>query len=419
MYWKREPATREEFFSEKYRGGLSEEEFAQKVYVAIHTMYLKGLGKLKPEFGVFLRELSGEYMSDANFEYLYQMEPILIMDKLANEVRTGKEIIIMKRLHKTLVALEFDLWLIERYLEEKQLLLKIFDEYIKDKYGKFLDQPYSLFKKYDLYKIYNFEVIAKELIPYHSMIAAFFDLLSTIHKSGIHIDNYDVPRTKDYTVKKTPDKKIPDKETSDKETSNKETSNKETSDNNLDIRNEEKKAIKEQTTPVTADAPARNTAWKSGLQKSELETQIILQERDERINKLEKDIKEFKRQRDDAREYSVNQYDKGIKDLFGLMNDVRYGKVIDYLFSLLQKDGVDETLTGYLENFFMLLEDMEIEPIADYDDEVENETNLTKNYNLDFDKKNYRKDNVKIKYVGWKYKDIPMEKPTLTLKEEE
>ena len=390
MYRKREQATKEEFFAEKYRGGLSEADFAKRVYVAVHTFYIKKQGKLKHEFGVFLQGISGEYMPDANFEYMYQTEPILVMDRLVNDVRSKKEISSMKFLVKTVLALEFDLWMIERHRAGKQLTLAFFYAYIKEKYGDFLDRQYSSFKSFDLYRIDSFEEIAGELVPYQNQIGEFFDQLCEANKSRINMDRCDVPRTKEYAV----------------------------------VEEKKPEAVRETHTedPHAAAAepvkiPAQSVDEADIRRKLERETQIILQEKDERISKLEKDIREFKRQRDEAREYSLNQYDRGVKDLFKLMNDIRYGKVIDYLFSLLQKEEIDDNLAGYLENFFLLLEDMEIEPICDYEDEVSDE-NVTKNYNLDFDKKCYEPGNVKVKYVGWKYKDVPIEKPTITLKEE-
>lgn len=148
------------------------------------------------------------------------------------------------------------------------------------------------------------------------------------------------------------------------------------------------------------------------------EYQAVLDEKDSRILKLEQDIREFKRQRDEAREYSVNQYDKGIRDLFSAINDIRYGKVIDYLYKLLQTEGTDDNLASYLDNFFMALEDMEIEPAAASEKINTDREKLIKEYNLDFDKNDFDSSRIELKYTGWKYKDIPIEKPTLTLKEE-
>lgn len=142
-----------------------------------------------------------------------------------------------------------------------------------------------------------------------------------------------------------------------------------------------------------------------------------MKEKDERIDKLERDIKEFKRQRDEAREYSANQYDRGIKDLFQVMNDVRYGKVIDYLYALSRNPETEANLASYLDNLFMALEDMEIEPIVEDGRPDVQEESLLRDYNLDFDKSEYHAEKVQLKYAGWRYKEVPMEKPTLVLKE--
>ena len=302
----------------------------------------------------------------------------------------------MKFLVKTVTALEFDLWMIERQLAKKELRLSQFQAYIKEKYGSFLDRQFENFKKFDLYHITSYEEIAKELVPYQKKIMEFHEKFYQLHKARIDLDHEEVPRTKDYEI-------IGE--------------SREWRSSRLEIRRVETGEakigeIKTGRAGSTEGTEEKNTG------KTDRETDIILREKEERIDRLEKDIKEFKRQRDEAREYSISQYDKGIKDLFGMMNDIRYGKVIDHLFSLLHRDDIDDELAGYLENFFMLLEDMEIEPIAEYEDEILEKENITKNYNLDFDKKNYKAGGVKIKYVGWKYKDVPMEKPTLALKEE-
>ena len=99
------------------------------------------------------------------------------------------------------------------------------------------------------------------------------------------------------------------------------------------------------------------------------------------------------------------------------MNDVRYGKVIDYLYSLLHNPDTEDNLVSYLDNLFMAFEDMEIEPMIENGNFNVKEENLVKMFNLDFDKSEYKAENVALKYAGWKYKDIPMEKPTLTLKQ--
>ena len=57
MAWKRKSASIEEFYSEDNRSGLSEEEFAKRIYVQVHSLYLKTDGKTKPEFGRWWQNL--------------------------------------------------------------------------------------------------------------------------------------------------------------------------------------------------------------------------------------------------------------------------------------------------------------------------------------------------------------------------
>ena len=395
MAWKRErkSASIGEFYSEENRAGLSEEEFAKRVYMQVHSLYLKTDRKIKLEFGRWWKDLTGMYMEDSIFGYIHDNEPILTWDKIVSDVREKKEIQSMKFLVKTIVALEFDLWLIERYNNCKELDLILFKNYLMEKYGGFCNRQFSIFRKFDLYGICSYENIAKELSPYHDKIKEFYDCLYEGNKRKIDIDNIDISRVNDYKPKSF-SVHVAKNKTND-------------SVANFDKSTQSEKVSEEKTKQESVVEEKKNNI--------DGENQFVIQQMEEKIEKLEHDIKEFKRQRDDAREYSINQYDKGIKDLFNAMNDVRYGKVLDYFFSLLSRGDIDDNLASYLENLFMVFEDMEIEPIVEYDNYDIDETNLTRDYNLDFDKNEYVKDSVRIKYVGWKYKDTIMEKPTLEL----
>lgn len=391
---ERKSASIEEFYAEENRAGLSEEEFAKRVYIQVHSLYLRTDGKTKPEFGRWWKNLTGIYMEDSIFEYMHDNEPILTMDKLSSDVREKKEITSMKFLVKTIVALEFDLWMIERYNNCKELDLMMFKNYMTEKYGSFCDRQFSNFRKFDLYGISSYEEIAKELSPYHDKIKEFYDCLYEGNKRKIDIDHTDVSRVNDYKGN-----------TFSVEAAKKETNETGRLEGNFEKSTPSEKISEEKQESVV----------ETNKNKIDRESQFVIQQMEERIEKLERDIKEFKRQRDDAREYSINQYDKGIKDLFNAMNDVRYGKVLDYFFSLLSRDDIDDNLASYIENLFMIFEDMEIEPIVENDNFDIDEANLTRDFNLDFDKNEYAGDRVKIKYVGWKYKDTIMEKPTLKL----
>lgn len=373
MAFQRRKITREEFF-ENNSINCTNEFLAENAYILIHTMYLKDGIHIKTEMGKLWKELFKTYMQDDTFEYMAGNNPLFTRNTAAEEIIKGKEVHSMKILERTVTALEFDLWLAERTEKGMSLELPVFEAYIHEKYGKFLDREYSNFKRFNLAYINNFSGIAEKLLPHYNKIKDFYDYIQECNKFKIQIDEPDVERTKEY--------KFIRKNTYERQ------------DKGL--------------------VPYKKTIQ----QNIGREYQAVLNEKDSHILKLEQDIKEFKRQRDEAREYSVTQYDKGIRDLFSAINDIRYGKVIDYLYKLLQTEGIDDNLASYLDNFFMALEDMEIEPVACNGKITADEEKIVKEYNLDFDKNDFDASRAELKYTGWRYKDITIEKPTLTLKEE-
>lgn len=373
MAFQRRKVTKEEFF-EKNATNCTNEFLAENAYILIHTTYLKDGIHIKKEIGKLWKELFQVYMQDDTFEYMVGNEPLFTRNTIVEDIMKGKEIQSMKILERTVTALEFDLWLIERSEKGLSLELSTFEAYIHEKYGKSLDRQYSNFKHFDLEHINDFNGIAQKLLPYYSKIKDFYNRVQKNNKVKIKFDEPDIERTKEYKFIR-----------------------KNTNESQGNVLPEYKKTVQ---------------------QDMGREYQAVLDEKDSRILKLEQDIREFKRQRDEAREYSVNQYDKGIRDLFSAINDIRYGKVIDYLYKLLQTEGTDDNLASYLDNFFMALEDMEIEPAAASEKINTDREKLIKEYNLDFDKNDFDSSRIELKYTGWKYKDIPIEKPTLTLKEE-
>jgi len=371
----------EEFF-EVNAVNCTKEFLAEQTYIMVHTVYLNKSCKIKPEMGKRWKELFGIYMEDAAFDYLLGQAPVMLRDVIMDETRKHKEINSIKFIARTVAAFEFDLWLIERYRAGMKLVLPAFESYLREKYGKYLQHQCGLFIKYDLMYLTDYKKLAQALEPHYDQILEIFRLLVANNRMKIEFDNENAERTKDYERRKD-------------------------------------------VTAASAESPkkppilsrAQGGPGQPADRGSEREYQIILKEKDERIEKLEKDIREFKRQRDEAREYSANQYDRGVRDLFNVMNDIRYGKVIDYLYALSQNPGTEANLSSYLDNLFMALEDMEIEPIAEDGRLDVREESLLKNFNLDFDKSEYHAEKVRLKYAGWRYRDIPMEKPTLTLKE--
>lgn len=410
MIWKNRRGqyiSADDFFSLN-SGKYSFSEFAEKVYLMIHTYYLTAEGKIKVEMGKAWDREFGIYMTDETFEYMLTNAPIMLRDIIIDQTRQKQEIQGRKYLEKSLIAFEFDLWLIENYRSHQVLRLLNFENYINKKYGSFLDDKYRAFKRYDLKHITKLENIAVGLEPYYDGILEIFDLIISNNRMRINFEKESIARTEmisDANILET----------------HKDSVKAVVSEELPILGYEQKKTSEESSTSLSVDDQEiiDLEKIKSGIRKElEKEYGLILKDKDDRINLLEKDIREFKRQRDEAREYSVNQYDKGIKDLFVALNDVRYGKVMDYLYTLMKTENIDENLASYLDNLFMALEDMEIEPVVTDEQFIVNEETMLREYNLDFNKTEYVVDRVILKYAGWRYKEILMEKPTITLKED-
>lgn len=146
--------------------------------------------------------------------------------------------------------------------------------------------------------------------------------------------------------------------------------------------------------------------------------ELLIADYEEKIIRLEKDLVEYKRQHDELRTYSVGNYDRGVKDLFHILNDKRYGKPLNFLYqSLMFNHNLGANFRSILENFFMALEEMDIEPIIQIEKSVlADHARLKANCDLEFDIKNLVPEKVYFKYVGWKYKNTVIEKPTLAQK---
>jgi len=145
---------------------------------------------------------------------------------------------------------------------------------------------------------------------------------------------------------------------------------------------------------------------------------LLIANYEEKIRRLERDLEEYKRQHDELMTYSAGNYDRGVKDLFHILNDKRYGKPLNFLYeTFLTGQNLDANLRVILENFFMALEEMEIEPINEVKESVlADPASLKKSCDLEFDIKDLVPEKVYFKYVGWKYKDTVIEKPTLAKK---
>ncbi|MBR4027420.1 MAG: hypothetical protein IKJ01_07700 [Lachnospiraceae bacterium] len=527
MYWKnnKEQFTKHDFF-EQSTNICSKEEFAEKIYIMIHSNYLKeDANRIAERMQETWKQEFGIEMSEQSFEYMRMNNYMLLADWGIQSVNQKKEITNVEKLKRLLVALEFDLWLIERYQSRTALRYKFFNEYLETKYGSFLENAWFGYRKYNLLHIWdkNYQKLAEALSPYYEKILVFFQNVVEANEKNIQVQNKEVKRTdklkfiQQNTVEQKPLIKPNSKE---KQNDNKTTIASETSKNIVEnkssvsvsresvesvqsvqvnkdkveninttvckeqsektpivekesvekvtpiVPKQENKNIKptvestdisvqkEQTKPASTiigkevvenivrkqqsekvkpteqlkeecnailNAKEKNenkVAKPDDYQKKEREYQILLAEKEKRIEQLEDGLKEYKRQKDEMMEYSMRQYDTAVKHFFGALNDVKYGKIIDYFYSLLEAEDTEENLAGYLENFFIALEDMNIEPIVTAKELCVKEETMLKDFNLQFDKSQYDASKVALKYTGWKYKSLPMEKPTIMLKEE-
>lgn len=450
---RRERLTREEFF-EKNTENCTPQELAERAYILIHTTYLQERERIKAKIGQAWTKYFGDYMADAAFEYLHTNEMVLTTPSVIRDTITGKEMSQMKYIAKTLTALEFDLWLIECSAKGLALTWDEFRRYAREKYGSFLEKQMRSFQEYDLYYVEDFQRIAAELTPHHKEIEKFLRIFTQANRMKISIENPYADRCERIKRENTFVEKVQRRsEESHKEPVSVSHSAEKCKKEDISVvqptqedrkeevsasqpaENSDKEAaskiqsVEEVQKELTQEVPKEAAPVSQPVQKEESaqstdkallrEYEIILQEKDKRIQRLENDIREFKRQRDELREYSIGQYDKGVRDFFLLMNDVRYGKIIDYLYRALNSGSLDENMASYMDNLFMLFEDMEIEPVvADEGELMVNSENLTRMFNLDFDKHAFHPARVTLKYAGWKYKDMIMEKPTLTLKED-
>lgn len=390
--------TSEEFFR-KNAINCSKEFLAEQSYIMVHTIYFKYLKNkihIDSEFEKQWKEKFGIDLTDESLNYLKRNEPVMTKYILLDDFLRYRSFNKPYILSKIIVACEFDLWLIETYFADKPFERMLFKIYLDKKYGDFLNIEYNNFEKFDLHNIVKFDNIVVALYEYYDNITAFLDLIIKINK--VSVKNQEIKRTDVSIEPKKVSKFIPQKESSSAQ---------------KESTSAQHTKAKTQSEVKTSDSSKKDEKMQSVIREFEL----IIRDKDEKINSLENDIREFKRQRDEIRDYSTDQYSRGIKDLFRGVNDLRYGKVIDYFYSLMKSSDVDEKLGSYLENFFMALEDAEIEPIiADENFDV-NSKQLIKEFNLDFDKSKYNSKKVKLKYYGWKYKDSIIEKPSLTIEE--
>lgn len=368
---------KEEFFR-RVTGKCTTEEVAEKIYLAVHTIYLDEQAHVKKEYEKLWEKEFEKEFTDSDWIYLKENAPVMADFKKAQILRRGDAYNAIRFVGRTLIGLEFDLWLIERYKEKHPLNRFDFRKYMYSKYHEEILVGYSFFETVIMYGINNYTWIAEHLVPYYDDIKQFFEQFCKINSAKIPIKNENVSRLSQV------------------------------------VDNEKEISIESKSQEIRSQEDKKENEDKLDMYS------LLISEKDERIERLEQSIKEYQRQARQATEYSTKQFDRGVCELFSCLNDKRFGKQIDYLYRVMKERRCDDEMLGYLENVFYALEDMEIMPIiSDYSKFSVNDDTVTKDYNLDFDKNLFQRDQVEVKYVGWTFReDTIIEKPTLKLKGE-
>jgi len=380
-------------FYNKYRGDNSLEKANEVLYVIVHTVYLAdGVYKFeirdswKSKLGVRFIDDFEDFWRYIRKQYTTFADPTLV-DALKKEEKIRSDGIRIS----TLLRFEMDFQLIECVEQGKQFQKDAFREYICEKYSRAFSHYLDKLEKNEIQYIKDFSALGRALLPYKEKIQNIYEKFCRANETTLQdFQNRPVnfvAKEKAAEVTAPPEpKKIASTE----------------------------EPLKDSTDVTDYKKIIKNLEEK--LHASQ-DYEMVMSGLEDKVRRLERDISEYRRQRDEAREYSAKEYARGIKTLFGSLNDARHSKIVDYFYKLMSEKNIDDNLRSYLENFFMALAECEITPILQ-GVEIGNipENKLTADYNLDFDKSDYDADKTQVKYVGWKYKNTILEKPTLTKK---
>lgn len=395
----------------------------EMLYISSHTIYLQDGINYKREILRNWREIFGERLNDDAWEYVAALYPSFCIISIIEDMKAGRGISREYVRWKTIVRLEMDLKLIECAENNVTFNMNSFRHYINEKYNFAFDTLVDEIEDGDIPYIENFPALGNALMKFQKDIKSVFENLikSCEEALNLRINSSERnsrrrrrSRTPRVEEKQTPaPTSTPAPEPAPVASEPEKVAPKVTDTEEKTVEEVAPPKVEPETkpeTPVVTDENATSHAIK--------DYEVIIAECEDRIKRLESDVAEFQRRHDEMREYSLVQYDRGIKTLFNALNDKRYSKPLDFLYKMMINPALDDNFRSYLENLFMALKDMDIEPI------IENpftatidETRLTTNYNLEFDKKNFIPEKTKIKYVGWKYKNSILEKPTLSVKE--
>lgn len=446
-----------EFFHGTASNGNNEQVNIALYYIT-HTIYFMG-GDNKENITNYWHKELGVTLDSANWEYIKDNYSEFVDEIRNSRLRKGDKITSFIGRSNIIIRLEFDLWLFHELADRDNIHsfeIHNFEKLISEKYGKYIDEWWDKFKNREIYHIKNLELLAEKMIPfenkikkvYEGFLAANKNLIDTDIKNEGRLENNRNINDKENGIKKTlisANKDISDKKpmtasgeiikANNSVAESKKVTTQSTSKNNESPKQEDVKYNRNFDFSDMLNITKKNEIEKSSdiidtvndsseelkrLKTTVADYKVIIDDLNIKISRLENDINEFQRQRDDIREYSATQYERGIKDLFNAMNSKQSSKTLDFLFSYKDKEGIDPVLGSYLENLFMAMEEVDIYPVLEdmkLPPEGINEEKMTKDYNLDFDKKNYKGEPLEVKRPGWMYKDVLIEKPTLKIKE--
>lgn len=409
---ERDGLSRGEFYRQYAKPG-HEEIVCMDAYFVFNTTYLdfqESFDKYDVKLKQNLEVKLGKKITKEAFQYLKSCYVGLENSNIFRMIAENKEL--DRRYYKRfIIRLEFNLWLIDQLHMQKSYSLSQFKEYLEYNYEYYYAKDFFYYERYEIDQCKSFAILAHKLEPFYdkfqNMLFKIIKDNQIVQKYGKNYEEYIINReVRRREIQKAKKRQVEEQKRIERFATPK------------DILVDAKNAVSDSILSTVATNQSHTNVQEDDISRLKKTYELAIEQKNERITLLEQDIQEFKRQRDELREYSVNEFNRGIILLFEAMNDKKYGKIIDYLYTLRQSKTCSENLASYLDNLFMTFEDMEIEPIMKLTEPLKiNEQMITKEYNLDFTKEQYQSNHCVLKYVGWKYKDKIIEKPTLTLKE--
>ena len=358
------------------------EKVNEACYVILHTTYLNDVN-YKRQIGVTWRTKLNTSLSENEFLYLKKAFSCFTDRIIINAIKDGEQLRRRDVLWQAIISLEMDIALIDCVEQKKPFALDEFRMHLAQKYFGAFEHIANEIIAISVPFIKDFGALSRALRPYKTKIRSVFDKLLKANAQSIEER---VERFKREAVKPAqPTVKV-------------------------------QKTIEAQpTVEVQKTIEIPSTTEAQPIVETQSSNEIGQYE--EKIRRLENDLVEYKRQRDEQIEHAQSQYDRGVRDFFKLLNDERYSRIVDYFYALQSNKQLDPNMRSYLENFFMALEELEITPIvADGKIPTVDPNQLNQTYNLTFDRQHYDPNSVEVKYPGWRFKEVILEKPTLAKK---